>query len=171
MSIKGRAIAAVIGATALLGGGTAAAQEAGDMVLGAGWLGFYPQDSSKPLTFTSPRHFEVAGSKSLVSNAHTLGLSFLYYFSSQWAVEAVIGIFYFRALDRVIGVFPILNRMLLGTDDNLVSTYFAVSGPWGDPRARIIPSKSIASPPPAAGRSALPSCSALDWRCGAPMRG
>ena len=92
MSIKGRAIAAVIGATALLGGGTAAAQEAGDMVLGAGWLGFYPQDSSKPLTFTSPRHFEVAGSKSLVSNAHTLGLSFLYYFSSQWAVEAVIGI-------------------------------------------------------------------------------
>jgi hypothetical protein len=62
-------------------------------------------------------------------------------------VEAVIGIFYFRALDRVIGVFPILNRMLLGTDDNLVSTYFAVSGPWGDPRARIIPSKSIASGP------------------------
>lgn len=62
-------------------------------------------------------------------------------------VEAVIGIFYFRALDRVIGVFPILNRMLLGDDDNLVSTYFAVSGPWGDPRAKIIPSKSIASGP------------------------
>ena len=62
-------------------------------------------------------------------------------------VEAVIGIFYFRALDRVIGVFPILNRMLLGADDNLVSTYFAVSGPWGDPRARIIPSKLIVSGP------------------------
>ncbi len=66
---------------------------------------------------------------------------------SPHEVEAVIGIFYFRALDRVIGVFPILNRMLLGTDDNLVSTYFAVSGPWGDPRASIIPSKSIASGP------------------------
>lgn len=62
-------------------------------------------------------------------------------------VEAVIGIFYFRALDRVIGVFPILNRLLLGDDDNLVSTYFAISGPWGDPRASIIPSKSIASGP------------------------
>lgn len=62
-------------------------------------------------------------------------------------VEAVIGIFYFRALDRVIGVFPILNRMLLGTDENLVSTYFAVSGPWADPQASIIPSKSIASGP------------------------
>ena len=66
---------------------------------------------------------------------------------SPHEVEAVIGIFYFRALDRVIGVFPILNRMLLGPDDNLVSTYFAVSGPWGDPRASIIPSKSIASGP------------------------
>jgi hypothetical protein len=30
-------------------------------------------------------------------------------------VEAVIGIFYFRALDRVISVFPLLNRMLLGS--------------------------------------------------------
>lgn len=62
-------------------------------------------------------------------------------------VQAVIGIFYFRALDRVIGVFPLLNRMLLGPDENLVSTYFAVAGPWSDPRASIIPSKSIASGP------------------------
>ena len=54
---------------------------------------------------------------------------------SPHLVEAVIGIFYFRALDRVIGIFPLLNRMLLGPDDNLVSTYFAVSGPWAD-RAR-----------------------------------
>jgi hypothetical protein len=64
-----------------------------------------------------------------------------------FAIEAVIGIFYFRTLDRVIGVFPILNRMLLGPDDNLLSTYFAVSGPWGDPDARLIPVKSIASGP------------------------
>ncbi len=72
-------------------------------------------------------------------------------------VEAVIGIFYFRALDRVIGVFPLLNRMLLGPDDNLVSTYFAVAGPWGDPRARIIPSKSIASGPGSFVLEGLPS--------------
>ena len=92
MSIKGRIFVAAIGATALLGAGTAAAQEAGDMVVGAGLLSFYPQDSSKPLTFTSPVHREVPGSGSSVSNAHTLGLSFLYYFSSQWAMEAVIGV-------------------------------------------------------------------------------
>ena len=72
-------------------------------------------------------------------------------------VEAVIGIFYFRALDRVIGVFPLLNRMLLGPDDNLVSTYFAVSGPWADPRASIIPSKSIASGPGSFVLEGLPS--------------
>jgi hypothetical protein len=61
--------------------------------------------------------------------------------------EAVLGIFYFRTLDRVIGVFPILNRMLLGPDENLISTYFALNGPWGEPDARLIPVKSFASGP------------------------
>jgi hypothetical protein len=76
---------------------------------------------------------------------------------SPHLVEAVIGIFYFRALDRVIGIFPLLNRMLLGPDDNLVSTYFAVSGPWADTRASIIPSKSIASGPGSFVLEGLPS--------------
>jgi hypothetical protein len=65
----------------------------------------------------------------------------------QHLVESVIGIFYFKTLDRVIGAFPILNRMLLGPDDNLISTYFAVEGPWANPNARLIPTKSIASGP------------------------
>lgn len=65
----------------------------------------------------------------------------------QHLFEAVLGIFYFRTLDRVIGAFPILNRMLLGSDDNLISTYFALSGPWGKPSARLIPVKSFASGP------------------------
>ncbi|RIL07279.1 MAG: hypothetical protein DCC71_03505 [Proteobacteria bacterium] len=66
---------------------------------------------------------------------------------APYDLEAVIGIFFFRTLDRVIGVFPILNRLLLGPDDNLVSTYFAMSGPWGDPQARLVPVKSFASGP------------------------
>jgi hypothetical protein len=65
----------------------------------------------------------------------------------QHLVESVIGIFYFKTLDRVIGVFPILNRMLLGPDDNLISTYFAVEGPWANPNARLVPTKSLASGP------------------------
>ena len=47
----------------------------------------------------------------------------------------------------MIGVVPLLNRLLLGPDDNLISTYFAVTGPWADPRAMIVPIKSIASGP------------------------
>ena len=62
------------------------------MIVGAGWMGFYPQEKSKPLTITSPRQAEIPGSGSSVSNAHTLGLNFLYYFDQNWAVETVIGV-------------------------------------------------------------------------------
>ena len=62
-------------------------------------------------------------------------------------VEAVMGVFFFRSLDRVIGMFPLLNRLLLGPDDNLIATYFAVSGPWSNPRGTLIPTKSFASGP------------------------
>lgn len=92
MGMKKRAIVAAIGAAATLGAGAAVAQEAGSMVVGGGWLGFFPQDSSKPLTMTSPRQAEIPGSGSGVSNAHTLGLSFAYYFDKNWAVEAVVGV-------------------------------------------------------------------------------
>lgn len=62
-------------------------------------------------------------------------------------VEAVLGVFFFRSLDRVIGLFPVLNRLLLGPDENLIATYFAVSGPWANPQGTLIPTKSIASGP------------------------
>lgn len=77
--------------------------------------------------------------------------------NQPFPVEAVIGIFYFKTLDRVIGLFPILNRMLLGPDDNLISTYFAVSGPWADPQGALIPTKSLASGPASFVLEGLPS--------------
>lgn len=92
MGMKNRAIVAAIGAATTLGAGAAFAQEAGSMIVGAGWMGFYPQEKSKPLTITSPRQAEIPGSGSSVSNAHTLGLNFLYYFDQNWAVETVIGV-------------------------------------------------------------------------------
>jgi len=76
---------------------------------------------------------------------------------APYPVEAVIGIFYFKTLDRVIGMFPILNRMLLGPDSNLISTYFAVSGPWADPQGTLIPTKSLASGPASFVLEGLPS--------------
>jgi outer membrane protein len=71
---------------------SALAQNAGDWVLGAGWLHFAPQDSSKPLTFTSPINAVVPGSGSGVDKSDTLGLSAVYFIDSRWAVEGVFGV-------------------------------------------------------------------------------
>jgi hypothetical protein len=64
-----------------------------------------------------------------------------------YATEAVVALFLFRNLDTVIGKLPILNRVLLGEDENLINAYFALSGPFMEPRARLIPVKSLAAGP------------------------
>jgi outer membrane protein len=81
-----------LAAVAAWGSGSAMAQNAGDWVVGAGWLHFAPQDSSKPLTFTSPIQAQIPGSGAGVSNADTLGLSAVYFVDSNWAVEGVLGV-------------------------------------------------------------------------------
>ena len=81
-----------LAALTALASGSAFAQQAGDWVVGAGWLHFAPQDSSKPLTFTSPIQAEVPGSGSGVDKSNTLGLSAVYFYDSNWAVEGVLGI-------------------------------------------------------------------------------
>jgi hypothetical protein len=48
-------------------------------------------------------------------------------------IDARVYVFLFRKLDRVLGRIPILNRILLGTDENLVAAAFEVSGAWADP--------------------------------------
>jgi len=75
-----------------LASGSAWAQNAGDWVVGAGWLHFAPQDSSKPLTLTAPVRSVVAGSGASVKDSDTLGLSAIYFIDSHWAVEGVFGI-------------------------------------------------------------------------------
>jgi hypothetical protein len=42
---------------------------------------------------------------------------------------------------------PLLNRVLLGEDKNLINAYFALSGPFGEPQARLIPVKTLSSGP------------------------
>ena len=81
-----------LAAVAALGSGSALAQKAGDWQLGTGWLHFAPQDSSQPLTFTSPVAAVVPGSGAHAGNSDTLGLSATYFFDSHWAAEGVIGI-------------------------------------------------------------------------------
>lgn len=85
-----RAIATA--ALALLACGSAWAQKAGDIVLGAGWLRYAPRDKSTPLRFTSPVEREVPGSGSSLDYADTLGLNAHYFLTDNWAIEGVFGI-------------------------------------------------------------------------------
>jgi hypothetical protein len=61
--------------------------------------------------------------------------------------ELVIGMFFFRTLDSVIRRVPVLNRVLLGKEGNLVGAYAAVTGPWDSLNARIIPTKTLMKGP------------------------
>jgi outer membrane protein len=81
-----------LAALAALGSGSALAQKAGDWQVGAGWLHFAPQDSSKPLTVTSPIAAVVPGSGASVGTSDTLGLNLTYFIDSHWAVEGVMGV-------------------------------------------------------------------------------
>ncbi len=62
-------------------------------------------------------------------------------------VNAVVGVFFFKTLDTVIGAVPLVNRILLGNDENLMAAYFALSGPWKQPSARILPATLLTSGP------------------------
>ena len=81
-----------LAALAALGSGSAMAQKAGDWQVGAGWLHFAPQDSSKPLTFTAPSYAVIPGSGASVGTSDTFGVNLTYFVDSHWAVEGVLGV-------------------------------------------------------------------------------
>lgn len=87
-----RVLKTALAAAMLAGGASAMAQQAGDWVFSAGYMHFAPQDSSKPLTVTSPVHTTVPGSAATVSGSDTLGLTAEYFLDSNWAVEGVLGV-------------------------------------------------------------------------------
>lgn len=87
-----RKVQVALAAAMLAGGGSAMAQQAGDWVFGAGWMHFAPQDSSKPLTVTSPVNMAVPGSSANVTSSDTLGLSATYFLDSNWGIEGVLGV-------------------------------------------------------------------------------
>jgi hypothetical protein len=64
-----------------------------------------------------------------------------------YQLEGVVGMFFFPGLDSLIDRVPILNRVILGRNGNLVGAYFAVTGPWGEPQASLIPIQTIATGP------------------------
>jgi hypothetical protein len=64
-----------------------------------------------------------------------------------YRLEGVVGLFFFPGLDSLIDRVPILNRVILGRNDNLVGAYFEITGEWGDPKASLIPIQTIATGP------------------------
>lgn len=66
---------------------------------------------------------------------------------APYELEAVAGVFFFRTLDAVISRVPLVNRLLLGKDDNLLAAWFALTGPWVDPEARVLPQTLLTSGP------------------------
>jgi hypothetical protein len=58
--------------------------------------------------------------------------------SANKEIDAKVALFLFRKLDRVLERIPILNRLLLGTDANLVAAYFQISGAWKEPDVKPI---------------------------------
>jgi hypothetical protein len=53
-------------------------------------------------------------------------------------MDVRVALFLFRKLDRALEKIPILNQLLLGTDANLVASYYQVTGPWGNPEVTPI---------------------------------
>lgn len=79
----------------LLLGGAANAQQAGDLVIGAGWMHLAPQDKSQTLQVQpagSSTSVPFQGSGAKVGSSNTFGLSAVYYFDSHWGLETVAGI-------------------------------------------------------------------------------
>ena len=74
-----------------------------------------------------------------------------------YAVEGVIGLFFFPGLDSMIDRVPILNRVILGRNNNLVGAYFSITGRWGQPEARLIPIQTLATGPTGFLTEGLPS--------------
>ncbi len=62
-------------------------------------------------------------------------------------LEAVVGCFFFKPLDQVLGIMPFVSRILLGPDRSLFGTYFELTGSWESPRAGLLPLKMVALGP------------------------
>jgi hypothetical protein len=63
------------------------------------------------------------------------------------ALDANVVLFLFRQIDNLIGKIPVLNVLLLGSNENLLAAYYVLEGPWADPDARLVPLRSLATGP------------------------
>jgi hypothetical protein len=67
--------------------------------------------------------------------------------SASREVDVDIVLFLFRPVDNVVGRIPILKMLLLGPNENLIAAHYELSGPWEEPKAKLVPLRSIATGP------------------------
>jgi hypothetical protein len=67
--------------------------------------------------------------------------------SEPHPLDVEVVLFLFRPVDSVLEKIPLLNLLLLGSNDNLVAAHFELKGPWDDPKARLVPLRSLATGP------------------------
>ncbi len=48
-------------------------------------------------------------------------------------------------MDKLIGAVPIVGSVLLGEDENLLSTWFRLDGPWRSPQAHMMPPAALSA--------------------------
>jgi hypothetical protein len=63
------------------------------------------------------------------------------------SVDAEVGLFLFRQVDRALELIPIVNVLLLGENENLVAAYFQLEGTWEDPTAEAKPLRTLEEGP------------------------
>lgn len=83
---------ALAGMAALAAFSAAHAQSAHTLYVTTGWFHFAPQDSSDPLTITSPVKLQEPNTGAGVGSADTAGLSLGYFITDNIAAEAELGI-------------------------------------------------------------------------------
>jgi len=64
-------------------------------------------------------------------------------------VKAVVALLLFGKVSSLVGMVPVINTILLGKENSLMGAYFEVSGPFTEPRVKLVPSKSLTDSGPA----------------------
>jgi hypothetical protein len=62
-------------------------------------------------------------------------------------VDAQVALYLFRQIDTILEKIPIVNFLLLGTNNNLIGAHFRLTGPWDDPKATAVPLRALATGP------------------------
>ena len=86
------------------------------------------------------RDFKLSGAELRALASGTIDLA-----SESKEADVIVALLFLETVDKLIGAIPIVGDMLLGEDQNLLSTWFRVDGPWNAPRAHMMAPAAISA--------------------------